>query len=57
MRFCLSKRYAKILCSLQALRLPSEVDDEQITPNAIHPQPIGRTPLIAGFNISTNLFR
>ncbi|ORY23040.1 fungal-specific transcription factor domain-domain-containing protein [Naematelia encephala] len=39
------------------LRLPSEVDDEFITPNGIHPQPLGRTPLIAGFNVNTNLFR
>ncbi|KAL1409699.1 hypothetical protein Q8F55_003695 [Vanrija albida] len=39
------------------LRLPSEVDDEQITPAGVLPQPSGRTPLIAGFNIVTNLFR
>lgn len=39
------------------LRLPSEVDDEQITPTGVLPQPNGRTPLIAGFNIVTNLFR
>lgn len=40
-----------------ALRLPSEVDDEQITAAGILPQPIGRTPLISGFNIATHLFR
>jgi hypothetical protein len=40
-----------------ALRLPNEVDDEQITSTEILPQPIGRTPLITGFNIVTNLFR
>jgi hypothetical protein len=39
------------------LRLPTEVDDEQITANGILPQPIGKTPLISGFNINTNLFR
>lgn len=39
------------------LSLPTEVDDEQITPNGILPQPIGRTPTITGFNIVTNLFR
>ena len=41
----------------QQLRLPAEVDDEQITPTGILPQPIGRTPIIAGFNIVTDLFR
>lgn len=41
----------------QALLLPTEVDDEQITANGILPQPFGRTSLIAGFNINTNLFR
>jgi len=40
-----------------ALRLPTEVDDEQITSSGIAPQPLGRTPLISGFNINTNLFR
>lgn len=39
------------------LRLPTEVDDEQITANGILPQPLGRTPTITGFNIVTNLFR
>ena len=39
------------------LMLPSEVDDEQITSAGILPQPFGKTPLISGFNISTNLFR
>lgn len=39
------------------LCLPTEVDDEQITPDGIIPQPPGRTPTIAGFNIVTNLFR
>ncbi|ORX39881.1 fungal-specific transcription factor domain-domain-containing protein [Kockovaella imperatae] len=39
------------------LMLPSEVDDEQITPAGILPQPFGKTPLITGFNIATNLFR
>ncbi|GMK59474.1 hypothetical protein CspeluHIS016_0800800 [Cutaneotrichosporon spelunceum] len=39
------------------LRLPTEVDDEQITSDGIIPQPPGRTPTIAGFNIVTNLFR
>jgi hypothetical protein len=33
------------------------VDDEQITSAGILPQPFGRTPIIAGFNIVTNLFR
>jgi hypothetical protein len=41
----------------QGLRLPAEVDDEQITVNGILPQPIGQTPVLAGFNIVTNLFR
>jgi hypothetical protein len=36
-----------------ALRL----DDELITPNGIMPQPAGKTPLISGFNVNTNLFR
>ena len=39
------------------MSLPTEVDDEQITSNGILPQPIGKTPLISGFNINTNLFR
>jgi hypothetical protein len=39
------------------LRLPTEVDDEQITADGFLPQPPGRTPTIAGFNIVTNLFR
>lgn len=39
------------------LRLPTEVDDEQITANGILPQPLGRTPTIVGFNIVTKLFR
>lgn len=39
------------------LLLPSEVDDEQITPTGIMPQPPEKTPLISGFNIVTNLFR
>ena len=42
---------------MQALRLPSEVDDEQITSAGIMPQPLGRTPLIVGFNVNTKLFR
>ena len=42
---------------IQALRLPSEVDDEQITSAGIMPQPLGRTPLIVGFNVNTKLFR
>ena len=41
----------------QNLMLPSEVDDDQITPTGILPQPFGKTPLITGFNITTNLFR
>lgn len=41
----------------QLLRLPTEVDDELITPNGIMPQPAGKTPLISGFNVNTNLFR
>lgn len=41
----------------QGLRLPSEVDDEQITAAGVLPQPVGQTPLISGFNVVTNLFR
>lgn len=48
---CLRLEDAPGLC------LPTEVDDEQITSNGILPQPIGMTPVIAGFNIVTNLFR
>jgi hypothetical protein len=33
------------------------VDDEQITSAGIMPQPLGRTPLIVGFNVNTSLFR
>lgn len=33
------------------------MDDEQITPDGILPQPLGRTPLIVGFNVNTSLFR
>ncbi|RXK39530.1 hypothetical protein M231_03199 [Tremella mesenterica] len=39
------------------LALPTEVDDEQITSTGITPQPVGRIPLIAGFNIVTSLFK
>jgi hypothetical protein len=42
---------------IQSLRLPSEVDDEQITSAGILPQPLDRTPLIVGFNVNTSLFR
>jgi hypothetical protein len=42
---------------IQALRLPSEVDDEQITSAGILPQPLDRIPLIVGFNVNTSLFR
>ena len=45
------------MSDMQQLRLPAEVDDEQITPSGILPQPLGRTPIIAGFNIVTDLFR
>jgi hypothetical protein len=41
----------------QTLRLPSEVDDEQITSVGILPQPMDRTPLIVGFNVNTSLFK
>lgn len=40
-----------------ALRLPSEVDDEQITPDGIMAQPLNQVPVLTGFNVTTNLFR
>ncbi|WRT67149.1 uncharacterized protein IL334_004115 [Kwoniella shivajii] len=39
------------------LCLPTEVDDDMITRAGILPQPSGTTPLIAGFNVNTSLFR
>lgn len=47
----------QVRLTTKQLRLPAEVDDEQITSSGIMPQPIGRTPIIAGFNIVTDLFR
>jgi hypothetical protein len=41
----------------QALRLPSELDDDYITATGFLPQPSGRTALLSGFNVATNLFR